>query len=104
MKVGEKRIYGCEFVSRFDEEIRPAFVCVTLETFEHANGGGANGDDAAAARFGVGDGFGGFFGEAGPFAMHDVFFEGLCFHGTECADADVEGYEGSLDAEFIDAS
>lgn len=102
MKVGEDCIDGFEGVGRVDENPGAsggggeAAVGVD-DGFEGADAGGADGDDAPAAVAGGVEGFGGFRGEFVALLVHGVILDGVAFHGTEGAGADVEG-------EFDDAA
>ncbi len=65
--------------------------------FEGADAGGADGDDAPAAFSGGVQGLGGFRGEFVALLIHGVILDGVAFHRTEGAGADMEG-------EFDDAA
>lgn len=66
--------------------------------FERAQHGGADGDDAAAAGAGAGDGIEALRRDDERFRMHFVVGEVIGFDRGECAETDVESQRGDFDA------
>ena len=58
--------------------------------FERANCRGSDRDYAATVLFCFVDERARLLWHVNPFFMHDVFFERICLHGTECPQSDVE--------------
>ena len=71
--------------------------------FERPAGGGAHGDDAAAARLGAVDDRGGLLRDADVFAVHFMRGQVVLLHGAEGPDADVQQHAGDVHAAILDA-
>lgn len=103
MEVSEERADYAEFVSRVDEEIgltrssADFAACLLRGIFERADGGGADGDDAAICGAGPGDLVGSFGGDRIGLGVQRVIFNLLDVDGLEGTQADVKRDLGGFD-------
>ena len=65
-------------------------------TFQHADRGGADGDDPAARGFGFVDGTRSFLAQLVTLLMHGVGGDGFGFHRRESAQTDVQRQKANL--------
>ena len=108
VEVGEKGIDDAEAVAGGDKEAGVAGVWRKIAArrcaFQGAQGGGADGDNAATAGAAGGDGIYHVFADGEPFFVHDVLGEVFVAHRLEGARADVQGDFGALHAARGDGS
>ena len=71
---------------------------LTGKGFQHAEGGGADGDHTAARGLGFVDGTGGFLAQLVTLFVHGVCGDGFRLHRRERSQADVQRQEANLHA------
>ncbi len=107
VKVGEEGVYDFEIVRWVDEDAgatsprNEVSMVRGSNALQHARGGGANGDYAAAFGFGLVYRSGGLFGNRKSFFVHAVLGEVFDLYRSEGPQADMQRYVLNVDAVFL---